>query len=79
MGTIYKQTKAKIDKCAEILVKMERGEWVFDDGRPRWATDANGERVPRVVKTDAIKAAWGNVSNCMYHDLFAEDGRWHAY
>lgn len=79
MGQIRNSTKEKVDRVANIMVKMERGEWVFPDKKPRWTRDANGNKIPRVVKADAVKAVWGKTSNGTVVDLFSDKGKWHDY
>jgi hypothetical protein len=78
MGQIRNATKEKVDRVACILVKMERGEWVFADKKPRWATGPNGNKVPRVIKAEAVREVWGQTSNGTVFDLFNEKGKWRS-
>lgn len=75
----WRQVQEKVDRVAEAVALMERGEFEFPDGKQHWTT-ANGKREPRVVKKAALvyggyaaesQSAWANIWN--------EDGDWHAY
>jgi len=68
------KTKERIDRLANVLVKMERGEWQWPDGKPRWMKE-NGIRKPRVVKKDAFEHVWGKGGNAQYDVIFSEKGR----
>lgn len=78
MGYITQTMRGKLDKLAEVMVKMERGEWDYEDGRKRWAKDVNGMRVPRVVKREAVRVVWDSNSSSLYTQLFSEKGKYHA-
>lgn len=72
------RVKEMIDKVACQLVLMERGEYEFPDGKPHFAKDANGNKVPRVVKNEAVRHVWGRVNNATLDALFSEKGRYHG-
>lgn len=71
-----KKTKEKIDRLANVIAKMERGEWEWSDGKKHWSMD-DGVRRPRVSKAEALRHVWGTVYNQLYSDIFPEKGRLH--
>lgn len=84
MAHLRHSTKEKVDKCACNMVKMERGEYEWPDGKQHWSRDANGNRIPRVVQTEAMRQAWDigsseQVSHSMYTKVFEEKGIYHHY
>ena len=79
MKRMYEQAKVKVDRVAEAVAMMERGEFEFPDGKERWST-LNGKREPRVVKTEALVAGgYARESSSVWSKIFPDDGDWHSY
>lgn len=78
MSYITHAVKEKIDRVANVIVQMERGEYEFPDGKPRWRRDAEGNRRPRVVQGEAVRHVWdGKENNKTLGELFSPKGRYY--
>ena len=79
MNKMWKTAEEKVDRVAEAVALMERGEFEFSDGKPKYTT-VNGLREPRVVKKEALVAGgYASESQSAWANIWNEDGRWHAY
>lgn len=79
MKRLWKQVEEKVDKVAEAVALMERGEFEFPDGKDHWTT-VNGKREPRVIKVEALAyAGYARQSQAVWHNVWDEEGDWHAY
>ena len=75
----WKQVEEKVDRVAEAVALMERGEFEFPDGKERWTT-VNGKREPRVIKKDALEyAGYAGQSQAVWANIWGENGKWKPY
>ena len=76
---LWRQVEEKVDRIAEAVALMERGEFEFPDGKDHWTT-VNGKREPRVIKKAAlVYAGYAEDSQSVWANTFSEDGDWHPY
>lgn len=76
---LWNKVKEKVDKVAEAIALMERGEFEFADGKKHYCTE-NGEQVPRIIKAAALVfAGYSPKANEVRVRIWDADGAWHQY
>jgi len=75
----WKQVREKLDKVAEAVALMERGEYQFEDGKQHFTTE-DGMQVPRVIKNEAMRyGGYKGPSRNAWSHIFSEGGTWRPY
>ncbi len=76
---LWQRVKEKVDKVAEAVALMERGEFDFPDGRKHFCEEG-GKQAPRVIKSAAlIYGGYSPKANAVRMRIWGPDGQWHEY